>query len=191
MRLDELTSQLAIDFTNTVSWRTSPHPEEWLQTPAGVFNWLEEQGLLTKSQRSVLEPKAGSDLLEQAVLLREAGRELLLGRGDRARNIDVLNGHLRAVTPQMIATGEVLAMGWDGPSSLDNLLWPIAYSFAGLLTSEMRHRVRECLGEGCGWLFLDVSKNRSRKWCDMSDCGNRAKAKRHYAKISTARQKRR
>jgi predicted RNA-binding Zn ribbon-like protein len=41
-------------------------------------------------------------------------------------------------------------------------------------------RVRSCQGDTCGWLFLDMSKNRSRRWCSMSDCGNTAKARRYY-----------
>jgi len=49
------------------------------------------------------------------------------------------------------------------------------------LTSEELDRVRECADDrGCGYLFMDTSRNRSRKWCDMRGCGNRAKAQRHY-----------
>ncbi|HEV2391667.1 MAG TPA: CGNR zinc finger domain-containing protein [Verrucomicrobiae bacterium] len=42
--------------------------------------------------------------------------------------------------------------------------------------------MRLCQGDTCGWLFVDSSKNHSRRWCDMRDCGNRAKARRHRAK---------
>ncbi|HLI50521.1 MAG TPA: CGNR zinc finger domain-containing protein [Thermomicrobiaceae bacterium] len=58
--------------------------------------------------------------------------------------------------------------------------WPVAYSAAQLLASTRLDRVRQCAGDDCGWLFLDTSRNHSRRWCDMSDCGNRAKARRHY-----------
>jgi predicted RNA-binding Zn ribbon-like protein len=47
--------------------------------------------------------------------------------------------------------------------------------------------VGECEGEGCSWLFLDTSRNRSRRWCSMEDCGNRAKARRHYERRQKAR----
>jgi predicted RNA-binding Zn ribbon-like protein len=59
-------------------------------------------------------------------------------------------------------------------------LRPIARSAAELLTSETLSRVRECGGATCTWLFLDASRNRSRRWCSMESCGNRAKARRHY-----------
>lgn len=58
--------------------------------------------------------------------------------------------------------------------------WPIVYSAAKLLASSGLDRVRQCAGDDCGWLFLDTSRNHSRRWCDMADCGNRAKARRHY-----------
>jgi len=48
--------------------------------------------------------------------------------------------------------------------------------------SEERARVKECDSDTCDWLFLDRSRNRSRRWCDMSDCGNRAKARRYQAR---------
>jgi predicted RNA-binding Zn ribbon-like protein len=59
------------------------------------------------------------------------------------------------------------------------MLSPVAWSVAELLMSEDLHRVRECAGPDCGWLFMDTSKNGSRRWCSMETCGNRAKARRH------------
>jgi predicted RNA-binding Zn ribbon-like protein len=71
---------------------------------------------------------------------------------------------------------------WDQANSgLDRVLWPVAWSAAELLTQGPLERIRECPGQDtCGWLFLDLSKNASRRWCDMRVCGNRAKARRHY-----------
>jgi predicted RNA-binding Zn ribbon-like protein len=58
---------------------------------------------------------------------------------------------------------------------------PIALSAAELLISEERERIGQCADDrDCGWLFLDNSKNRSRRWCYINDCGNRAKQRRHY-----------
>ncbi|MBD1908980.1 CGNR zinc finger domain-containing protein [Leptolyngbya sp. FACHB-16] len=59
-------------------------------------------------------------------------------------------------------------------------MWQIVRSTANVLTASDCDRLRECAGVGCGWFFLDFSRNRSRRWCDMEDCGNRAKANRHY-----------
>ncbi len=65
-------------------------------------------------------------------------------------------------------------------AALDSPLWSIARSAADLLTSDELARVRECDGLDCTWLFLDCSRSRSRRWCSMASCGNRAKARRHY-----------
>ena len=63
------------------------------------------------------------------------------------------------------------------------MLWPVVQSAVDLMTSPELDRVGQCADDrGCGWLFVDTTKNRSRRWCDMRDCGNRAKARRHYAK---------
>ncbi len=70
----------------------------------------------------------------------------------------------------------------DIDEHLTSLLWPIARAATTLLTSPDLARVRECAGDPCGWLFLDLSKNGSRRWCDMADCGNRAKARRYRAR---------
>ncbi len=78
--------------------------------------------------------------------------------------------------------------GWvdAGEPALDQMLGPVARSAVELLTSGRRARVRECEGaNGCGWLFIDTSKNGRRRWCDMKVCGNRAKARRHRQRTST------
>lgn len=70
---------------------------------------------------------------------------------------------------------------WDAsPEALGRPLWPVARSAAALLTSPELLRVGRCANDACGWLFLDGSKNHSRRWCSMSACGNAAKARRHY-----------
>jgi predicted RNA-binding Zn ribbon-like protein len=79
--------------------------------------------------------------------------------------------------------------GWaDNPGALDRLLWPVMQSAAELLTSDLVARVGECQDDrGCGWLFIDTSRNRSRRWCSMGGCGNRAKAHRHYQRTQKVR----
>lgn len=68
----------------------------------------------------------------------------------------------------------------EGKNSLARVVWPLAQAAAELLTSKELRVVRLCEAPDCQWLFLDRSRNRSRRWCDMAACGNRAKARRHY-----------
>jgi len=59
---------------------------------------------------------------------------------------------------------------------------PVAISAVELLTSSEHRLVKQCPGPHCGWLFLDESRNRTRRWCSMQICGNRTKARLHYAR---------
>ena len=69
---------------------------------------------------------------------------------------------------------------------LDQVLWSVLRSTTDLLTSKDLQRVGVCADDrGCGWLFYDTSRNRTRQWCSMRGCGNRAKAKRHYEKVKS------
>ncbi len=72
---------------------------------------------------------------------------------------------------------------WDwvgSPVPVERLLWSVARSAGELLTASELDRIRECASDRCSWLFLDCSRSRRRRWCDMKTCGNRAKARRHY-----------
>jgi predicted RNA-binding Zn ribbon-like protein len=74
----------------------------------------------------------------------------------------------------------------DYPVNLDMPLWPVARSAADLLTSSDPQSLRLCAADTCAWLFLDSSRNGSRRWCSMRTCGNRAKARRHHARVRAA-----
>ena len=81
---------------------------------------------------------------------------------------------------------------WDWRGITDAppaLLAPIVNSATDLLTSSHLRRVGQCADDrGCGWLFFDASRNRSRRWCSMEDCGNRAKARLHYSRRRTGKE---
>jgi predicted RNA-binding Zn ribbon-like protein len=84
---------------------------------------------------------------------------------------------------QIILTTDGYAWNLAGNQTrLDWILNPIIRSAAEILVSDERNKVKACADSACGWLFIDVSRNRSRRWCDMKDCGNRAKASRFYRK---------
>jgi predicted RNA-binding Zn ribbon-like protein len=83
---------------------------------------------------------------------------------------------------QLTSAGRPYRWEWkrDKDEMVAYVLWPIALSAVELLTSERVRAVRECAADDCEWLFLDESRNHSRRWCDMKVCGNRQKARRHY-----------
>lgn len=185
---------LCLDFANTAEWHASDHPQEQLNSYPDLVAWSEQVGLLTNSEAQRLLRKAkrhpgdAAAVLRRAIALRDAIYRILSrvahGHAPQATDLTSLN----AALPEALARSRIVpladrfAWGWtDVETALDRMLWPVARSAADLLTSADVHRVGECADErGCGWLFLDMSRNHSRRWCDMKDCGNRAKARRHY-----------
>jgi predicted RNA-binding Zn ribbon-like protein len=86
----------------------------------------------------------------------------------------------RAKQSLSVHRAEVRWVWRPGAGCSDVLLYPILTAATDLLTSASRGLVRLCADEGCGWLFLDRSNARKRRWCSMADCGNRNKAREHY-----------
>ena len=190
---------LCLDFANTLSWRTSEKPEEKLGNYAALVDWGRKAGIINaREARAIL--KAGNpskDFPKRAILLRESIYRIFAAqaaeRRARPSDLTILNetvrealGHLR-----LVAEAKGFAWRWAADSATaDRILWAVARSVAELLTSAHLAAVRECAGAGCGWLFLDLSRNGSRRWCAMSDCGNREKARRHYQRLRQARAER-
>ena len=190
--------RLCLDFCNTTRDREG-EPEERLTDynelvgwswRAGIFNAEEAARLKRTARRS---PTEAVSVLERAVALREALHAVFLAvhgsRRPRPAQLETLNHELgRAMArSQVVAAEGAFTWVWaEGGRALDSMLWPIARSAADLLTSGELEAVRQCGGRACGWLFLDTSRNRTRRWCDMRVCGNRAKARRHHQRLRAA-----
>jgi predicted RNA-binding Zn ribbon-like protein len=105
-------------------------------------------------------------------------------RPQRPEDMHLLNAALaRALAHvRLDATAQGCVRVWAGNGDhLDRMLWPVLRSAMDILTNaEERERIHKCESPTCDWLFLDTSRNRSRRWCNMQSCGNRAKARRYY-----------
>ncbi|HEX8035576.1 MAG TPA: CGNR zinc finger domain-containing protein, partial [Ktedonobacterales bacterium] len=98
-------------------------------------------------------------------------------------DVALLNGELGAALAHTYLTrdGDGYRLGWRGlDEQLDAPLWRVTRSAADLLTSPLRTKIRLCANEACGWLFIDESKNASRRWCSMALCGSRLKMRDYY-----------
>jgi len=190
------TGWLCLDFANTVDWHTSKSPVESLNKYADLIKWSVNRGIISGDAKDVLLRKSEEKPIEaQAVLekAREIRENIYQILSDTAHGhpikITDLKGFNKALASMLshsrLAPYERgLRWDWDSHSDkLDSIIWPVVKSAVDLMTSEAIKRVGQCVDEkGCGWLFWDSSRNRSRRWCDMSDCGNRAKVRRFYAK---------
>ena len=191
--LDLLGGRKSLDFANTVDWHASEQPVEYLTSYAALVAWGQHVGILTDRQAEQLLDEAGrrpteaEAILEQALVLREAIYRIFAaisaGRPAEHSDLAVLNAELpRALArSRIIVSGDGYDWAWIGAEeALDRMLWPVVRDAVDLLTSGDLARVGQCADDRCGWLFLDTSRNHSRRWCSMEDCGNRAKARRHY-----------
>ncbi len=183
---------LCLDFANTLTDRET-RPQEQLNGYRDLVAWGQQAGIVPPEEGQALLVAAGRRSTEAAGVLREARvlREAIyrvfaaIAAGDRPGEADlaVLNAALaRALAhARIVRTAEGFVWGWAAEAeALDRPLWPVARSAAELLVSGELAAVRECASASCNWLFMDFSRNQSRRWCDMKSCGNREKARRHY-----------
>lgn len=195
-----LGGKLCLDFVNTAGSHASTNPNEHLKSYADLMSWSEQAGIFVEREaRRILREAArrlseADAVLRRAITLRESLYRIFsaVASGESPKNADlaVLNGELLEAMnrSQIVSTADGFAWTWsDEQAALDPMLWRIARSAADLLTSDEVGRVRECADEVCGWVFLDMSKNQSRRWCDMKECGNQAKSRRHYERLKARR----
>ncbi len=182
--------ELALDFCNTGADREVDFVGELLHSYRGLVSWAHQAQLLNDSEAMALaalgneHPSEANNIYQHAVTLREAlYRTFSAIAAERTPNdadLDILNsavaeglGHLR-----LQQSGDGFEWAWTSqPDDMDRMLWPVAKAATDLLLSPDRFHLRECGNGNCSWLFLDLSRNHSRRWCTMESCGNRVKAR--------------
>lgn len=186
--------RLCLDFTNTVRARPLSEKVDLIGKYEDLLAWARQATILTPGEGATLEetarqqPRAAADALAQALALREALYGVFSARAaglpappSDLRTINKAIG--KAMTRAGLSPSAAGGFEWswpDAPLGVDRVAWWVARSASELLTSKDLTSVRECAGYDCGRLFMDGTKNRSRRWCDMASCGNRAKGRRHY-----------
>lgn len=191
-----LGGELCLDFANTVEPRLGDHRSDYLASYADLVRWARHAGSLSEeeAQRLLLEaedkPSEAGATWERAVALRETVYRVFsaLAEGEQpeASDLEVLTAAHREALAHYSVVPTASSFRWDRVEGdeLGGPLWAVALSATRLLTSGELERVKACpTGEGgCGWLFYDTSKNKSRRWCSMAECGSRAKMRRLYAR---------
>ena len=192
---------LCLDFANTVEPRRGVVQSDYLAGYPDLVRWAEHAGSLNEEEARRLlreaerRPSEAWASFEEAVALRETMYRVFSavarGEGPEPSDLEALTvAHREALAHSHVVPARG-GFEWatEKDKDLGGVLWPIALSATGLLTSGELGRVKECPHEegGCGWLFYDASKNRSRRWCDMAGCGSRVKMRRMYARRRTER----
>jgi predicted RNA-binding Zn ribbon-like protein len=184
----------ALELVNTLDLRFSANPQELLPTYPDLLRFAAQLRLLPAEQARKLgrtvRAQDGQLVLASTVELREALAAVLYAwvDGGKPRNgqVEILERHFHAAAlHRSLGSGdERLVWSWSGFEQQAELpLWKLAQSASDLLVSDDAKQVKGCGDPTCRWLFLDLSKNHTRRWCDMKTCGNRMKARRHQARL--------
>ena len=186
---------ICIDFT-----RTQSGSGDVLTDFGALVDWAEGSGVLPDGAGHALRERAQADPAEAehrhavAIRLRESIYQVLKavvqGGAAEPEHVDRLNRAVREAGAHRgigEGPGGYEWMWLDGESDpYEQILWMVAQSAAELLTSEWVSRLGLCKADSCWWLFIDKSRNRSRRWCDMADCGNQAKVRRFRERARAA-----
>jgi predicted RNA-binding Zn ribbon-like protein len=186
---------LCLDFTNTASWEADRQTAEHLNDFSDLVRWCTEAALVRQDSAAALvqEPEENTAdaeaILAKAKDLRATLYRIFIALSRRqfpvSGDLQLLNEAL-AETPLRLEVrrekNQFLSERKAVETKFAKLLGPVVWSAAEVLTSGEIDQVKCCASETCGWLFLDNTKNHSRRWCDMADCGSQAKAKRYYRK---------
>lgn len=197
-----------LDFINTLDQRFQVNgPVERLNEYGDLLRFAQQTQLLDAAQvrrlAGCVNPAAGAQTLRSARQLREALAATLYGhlegRTPSSQDVRVLERHfheahqqrqLRWQTSQAARGGACLSWQWSGEGKRADLpLWMLAQAASELMLSAAVEQVRACGAETCRWLFLDSSKNHTRRWCNMKICGNRVKAQRFHARRIAVRKR--
>ncbi len=194
--------RLCLDFTNTVRARPLSDKIDLISSYEDLLAWARQATILTPGEAATLgeaareQPRAAADALAQALQLREALYGVFSARAAglpapaadlRTINKAIGKAMTRAGPESLRRRAGSSGAGPTLPLGVDRVAWWVARSASELLTSRDLTGVRECAGYDCGRLFMDGTKNRSRRWCDMASCGNRAKGRRHYERRKATR----
>jgi predicted RNA-binding Zn ribbon-like protein len=186
---------LCLDFVNTVDSRGMSEPGQHLRRYADLVRWgwhtatLGEPEAWRLLDAGARQPAEAAHTFAEAIALRECIYRIFVAIARQAPPAIVDLDWLHAAYCAALQHARLTPVAggyewrWTEADTLGRVIWPIARSAVKLLTSSEVARVKECANvAGCGWLFLDRSKNGSRRWCSMDDCGSRDKMRRHYAR---------
>ena len=182
-----LAGNVALDFINTVAYRLDPTQlKDHLHDARDLRRWAFQAHL-----PDYAAIKSGRPLNRAALVRMRSVREQLFAIFYSVANGEPISADAllrvgsalhgcRARKCLSVQGADICWIWRPGAKYSDYLLYPILTAATDLLTSASRGLVRQCADEGCGWLFLDRSNARKRRWCSMADCGNRNKAREHY-----------
>ena len=185
---------LALDFVNTrAGVRHGPADTEWLASYEDFAAWSRRVGISAEPAVEPAEGAAALAALARVLACRDDMYEIFLAIADGTAPPGQALRRLQLAYLEALAHGQLVSEGdgewyewkWDPASSLLAPLWTVVSAAVELLTHGPADRIKPC--QACRFLFIDLSKNGSRRWCSMEDCGKAAKIARYLQRRSDAR----
>lgn len=177
--------EISLDLVNTVSWPGTPREHDWLDRPQNVTAWAVAAGILSEQRQQLMDAASISVLEEQLAAVHEIRhrvqrvlRPIAFDERPDDDAVDGLNELLRGTCAARYLDRATYEWRWADPESLADVLAPVIWNAAHVLTELDHGRIGHC--GSCDWIFHDTTRNRTRRWCDMKDCGSRDKALRYY-----------
>ncbi len=195
MKFQIIAGEPSVDFVNTLDNRPVPERRtELLTSYQALVDWAAQAGTINSRQRITLlraaetHPREAAVVLAQAKQLREClyrvFGSIVAHRRPAAADLAALNHHLGSAAShlRLKSAGKLFRLEWEESEdpTLESVLWPVVRSASDYLISGDLQHLRECNVKTCRWMFVDRSKNHSRRWCDMKICGNRVKVRKFY-----------
>lgn len=189
---------LALDFANTVDDPLGPQRWDHIATVEGLMRWAGRVGLMTGEASQALHFSASkvASPLSTAHLLRQALNDVFGSLAEAEPVADEAWGRLRCFVADAHSAAALVPADsprstyrydWIHLADIRSVIHPVAAAAGQLLVNDDLSRLKRCARARCPWLFLDYSKNHSRRWCSMDDCGRAEKIERYLAKRAAQR----
>ncbi len=189
---------LALDYVNTRSGPPDgPPDDDVLHRYEDLAAWAHHVGMVTEpdmarlSRHASTDPDGARDLFRRALRVRDYLDELFRTTAQGGQPSGRHLTRLREDAAEALAHARLVPWdgryrwSWSDHQGLGCPLWPVVHAAVELLTTGPLDRIKACAG--CRFVFVDESKNRSRRWCSMEDCGTTAKMRRYVARRSANR----
>jgi len=177
--------EICFDFVNTISWPETEKEHDWLHSANNFVNWALAAGLINKTQAKKMKFQSNTALNHQMKEVYAIRKELYIilsafafEEKIEATVIKKLDALFQKIVEHRHIDIKTYEWIWDEPAILSAILNPVIWNAVYVVTELDHSRIKHCVT--CNWLFYDKTKNKSRRWCDMNDCGSRDKALRYY-----------
>lgn len=194
--MEMIGGNLALDFANTVGWHAAERPIEHLETYTEFAAWARHAGVISATEvkaltsRAARSPGDAARALRWARALRETIYRVFTAAAGGKHPASEDLGALQKAAALAMSSASVgwrgglprVRLSWPQDASLEWPGYPVALAAGALLLSPSLERLGQCGNHPCGWLFIDTSRNGSRRWCTSAECGNATRVRRFRAR---------